>query len=253
VKNIGFAAGHNKLFAANAAPYVLCLNQDTVLQPDYIMQLAAFLDAHPSVGSVSGKLVRETGDIDSAGISLGRFGAVADIGSEQSDRGQYDGERAVFGVSGAAVMYRRASVDDVSVDGTLFDDTFISYKEDVDLAWRLQLRGWESYVIGAAVSVHVRGVKGGAPLRLKGADRQRLSTANHLRMLTKNLAAPELIRFGVFIAVYEVMKAGYLLIRQPAALMGYADFFHRLPDTLEKRKVVQTQKTHSITGWFGRT
>jgi len=257
VKNLGFAGGHNKLFGMHASEYVLCLNQDVVLEPDYLERLVGFLDAHPRAGAVSGKLVRSRGDgarsIDSAGLMMRVNGQVIDAGAGEPDSGSYDGTREVFGVSGAVPLYRRASVRDVSPDGALFDGSFFAYKEDVDLAWRLRLRGWDAFVVGAAVAAHARGFKPDAPVGARSAFRQRLSSANHLRMLVKDLSRGEFRRFGARIVVHELAKLGYLFARRPAALAGYADFLRGLPDALRKRKVVQKNVTHPITAWIGRT
>jgi GT2 family glycosyltransferase len=64
---------------------------------------------------------------------------------------------AIFGVDGAAGLYRRVMLDDVAVAGEVFDEDFAIYREDVDLAWRAQILGWESHFAPAAVAYHVRG------------------------------------------------------------------------------------------------
>jgi len=92
----------------------------------------------------------------------------------------------IFGADGAAPLYRKATLEDVAIpyadfhsggpDGdrdteagrrsreTLagplreyFDEDFFMYKEDVDLAWRFQWRGWKTLYIPEAIAWHARG------------------------------------------------------------------------------------------------
>ena len=72
----------------------------------------------------------------------------------------------VFGNSGALVMYRMEALRDCIMkysgapDGECFDEDFFLYKEDVDLAWRLQLVGWKSLMDPGIIAYHVRSVSG---------------------------------------------------------------------------------------------
>ena len=66
----------------------------------------------------------------------------------------------VFGASGAAALYRREALDDVAYPaGEVFDEAFFAYREDADLAWRLQRRGWRCLYWPAARAWHARGLK----------------------------------------------------------------------------------------------
>jgi GT2 family glycosyltransferase len=247
--NLGFSAGHNKLFAASAAPYVLCVNQDIELHPLYMEKLVTFLEAHPEAGAASGKLSRPGKNrevIDSAGLLLHWTGAVADIGAGAADHGQFDGVREVFGVSGALPLYRRSAVLAASPDGALFDASFFAYKEDVDLAWRLRLAGSKSYAVGEATALHARSMGAG---RRRDPWRQRLSVKNHLLVLIKDLPGSQWFRVPVIVG-YEALKAVYLLFSCPQALGGYLQAWQQLPNALKMRKVVQSRATAPVNQWF---
>jgi GT2 family glycosyltransferase len=56
--NVGFAAGQNQAIRASCGEWVLCLNPDVVLSPDFVTQLVAAGKAHPDAGSLCGKLLR---------------------------------------------------------------------------------------------------------------------------------------------------------------------------------------------------
>src|SRR5208337_1469240 len=78
--NVGFAAGQNQAIRASAGEWVLCLNPDVVLSPDFVSQLVADGQAHPDAGAICGKLLRwnpaaeqhKTNVIDSTGIYFTR-------------------------------------------------------------------------------------------------------------------------------------------------------------------------------------
>src|SRR5689334_15634187 len=57
-RNLGFCRGHNQAIRITESPYVLCLNQDMVLTPEWLTQAVATLEQRPDVGAVGGKLVR---------------------------------------------------------------------------------------------------------------------------------------------------------------------------------------------------
>src|SRR5664279_4634658 len=75
-QNVGFAAGQNQAIQAARGDWVLCLNPDVVLSPDFLTQLVAMGEAHPETGTVCGKLLRwdakspehRTDVLDSTGI-----------------------------------------------------------------------------------------------------------------------------------------------------------------------------------------
>ena len=129
-ENVGFAAGQNQAIREARGNWVLCLNPDVVLSPEFITQLAAAGEAYPAAGSLCGKLLRYNPDsephrsdiIDSTGIYFTRNMRHLDRGAEEIDRGQYDRMQYVFGASGAACWGcgadSRALVGPLSADGS---------------------------------------------------------------------------------------------------------------------------------------
>ncbi|MFQ5458258.1 MAG: glycosyltransferase family 2 protein, partial [Myxococcota bacterium] len=160
-RNLGYAGAHNLAFARSKDPCFLVLNADVCLAPDYVARLVDALARDEGLGSVSGKLLRAEGaggsgpEIDSAGIGMDWRGRFRDLHTGAPDAaGPSGGE--VFGVCGAAAMYRRAAILDAvpaaGGGGRPFDSTFFAYYEDADLAWALRRRGWRSRVEGGAIA-----------------------------------------------------------------------------------------------------
>ena len=165
-ENRGFAAAQNQAIQAARGEWLLCLNPDVLLSRNFVSALMAERARDPSAGTLCGKLLRwapgaaeeRTRVIDSAGIEFLRNLRHLDRGAEQPDHGQFDKLEYVFGATGAAALYRKRMVDEVSVDGEFFDESFFSFREDADLAWRAQLLGWRCLYIPAAVGWHQRRV-----------------------------------------------------------------------------------------------
>ncbi|MEK7094646.1 MAG: glycosyltransferase family 2 protein [Patescibacteria group bacterium] len=227
--NLGFAGGHETLFRENNADLVLLLNDDAILEPTYIETLRQFIVSHEKVAAVEGAVMRwvldqnggpkKTDIIDTLGFSRSRSGRVSDISSgrpacEFVDKFLRD--EKVFGVSGCLPMYRRAAVESLS-DGRLFDPAYTSYKEDVDLAYRLNKNGWEARVVPSAVAYHLRGFDSSRKNRGCSVFAESLSLANHWRNLRHTTTA-EWLHDGWAIAVFEAAKVLYFIFTKPTVL-----------------------------------
>ncbi len=147
----GFAVAANAGIRASRGAVIELLNDDTEVQPDWAdAALARFDD--PTIGSVAPLVLSwPSGDtIDSAGDRYYLGGVAQKRGHGQPLRPEYLKPQQVFGVSAAAGFYRRAALDQVG----LFPESFGSYFEDVDLAFRLQRAGWRAMFEPASRVLH---------------------------------------------------------------------------------------------------
>jgi GT2 family glycosyltransferase len=164
--NTGFAAAQNQAARSAQGRWLLSLNPDVVLDPNFIAEAVSIGELNPKVGAVCGKLLRWnpgadpefTKVIDSTGIYFLPNLRHLDRGAGEPDQGQFEMPEYVFVATGAAVLYRRSMFEDVSVDGEFFDEQFFAYREDADLAWRAQIMGWRCLYTPQAVAWHVRRV-----------------------------------------------------------------------------------------------
>jgi GT2 family glycosyltransferase len=106
----------------------------------------------------------KTNFIDTTGIAITREHRFIDRGQGDIDHGQFDQEEEIFGASGAAAIYRLSAIDDVAFINEdkkkeYFDELMFMYKEDVDLAYRLQWAGYKCIYIPTAVVYHDRSVE----------------------------------------------------------------------------------------------
>jgi len=271
--NLGYAAAHNRgvaLAREDGAAYVFFLTPDVVLDADHLRCLVAALEADPRAASAGGKLLRPDGrTLDGAGIAASRNRHFRDRGQGESDDGRYDGDAMPppFAPCGAAVLHRLDALSDVAVGGEVLDESFFAYKEDIDLAWRLRLRGWRVTYVAAAVATHRRA----APYTLLEPERRRtlqqvrrdrralspvvrrLSARNQLLALAKNehpgvLVSTDFAR----LAARQLALLGYSLCFEPSTLPAYLGFLRRLPGALRRRRrFCRTVGYRECRSWFG--
>ncbi|GEM_PF-96218 len=253
--NIDFVGAHNLLFSKHQAPYVLLHNDDAILAPDYLAKLVAALDADVKLGAVSGQIFRwnfervkeadggKTDTVDSAGLEKRRTWEVVDRASPPFQGGERGGcATSVFGVSGCLPLYRRQAILDASPDGHLFDPAFVSYKEDVDMAFRLSEADFYAAVVRDARAWHCRTFSNGS--RDLQSERVLLhSYRNHLWNLLVHVRREDLLRDGWAFVPYEAAKAAYYLARRPSILVrAWKETWRRRAGLIEKRRFCQALK-----------
>ncbi|MFA6042936.1 MAG: hypothetical protein WC786_04575, partial [Patescibacteria group bacterium] len=115
----------------------------------------------------------QAGTIDTTGLHVSRYRVVR----ERKDVPTIPTK--IFGVSGAVALYRRRALEECKVEGEYFNELFFAYKEDVELAWRLQWAGWEAMVVPEALATHNRAVRAQTPRSARSDQRRFLSIRNH--------------------------------------------------------------------------
>ena len=121
------------------------------------------------------------------------------------DHGQYEASEEVFGVSGAAPLYRRTMLEDVQVNGETFAESFFAYLEDVDQDWRARLLGWKAYCMPPeAVTSAERGYKGGD--RRRDVWILRHSVKNRYLMMVRNDTLGDVLLDAWAIVPMEILR-----------------------------------------------
>ncbi len=263
--NLGFSKGHNQgiaLAARKNADAVFIVNPDVLLEPDCTQQLLMILRHDDRIGSVSPLLYRmETGQktntiIDSTGLQLKASLRIVDRGAGQRDRNQYT-TGPVFGGSAAAILYRRSALEDIAVKGEIFDDLFFAYKEDVDVAFRLDARGWSHWFCAEAVGFHYRAHRSGSLMEILRGRKHRstrtrqYSYRNHFWVLAKNVPAIILLRQAGWIFWGEVLQLFYFFFTEPKTIVALGQAMTRMPIMLKKRSRSLTPAP-SLRRWIAR-
>lgn len=252
-KNVGFARGCNQAIATCTGDYVLVLNDDVALAPDYLAEVVCALEADPGAGWAAGKLLRPAGPgepprIDSAGEVIKRNRRIVNQGEEELDLGQYDEPCEVFGVSAAASVYRRKMLAEVAPDGEVFDPDFFAYIEDSDLNWRSRNAGWRCLFVPSAVGTHDRG-----HATTKALFIRQHAYANRYLTILKNDTPANFLRDLPEIALYEAYRLLKCLFAERELLAGYLLALRLFPRALARRRQIQSARrsnSSDLRRWF---
>lgn len=259
-ENIGFAAGQNQAIALSRGKWVLALNPDVRLTPNFVSQVVAAGESDPEVGSVAGKLLAMPADftiperpvLDSAGICFTPNLRHFDRGSRVPDDGRYDRPEYVFGATGAAALYRRRMIEDVSIGGEFFDADFFAYREDADLAWRAQLLGWKCLYTPEAVGYHVRRVLP-SNRRSLPADINMHSVKNRWLMRIKNMTSDLYRRHWFAITLRDCAVVGGCLLFEFPSLRAFPFVLRHWRRTWAKRRHIMARRRIAgaeLVRWF---
>jgi len=163
LREVGFGDG-----VAAPPRYALLLNPDTVVPPDGLTRMVAFMDANPNVGVVGPKLVRQDGAFDRAcrrsfptpEVSFYRLTGLSRLFPRSRRFGRYnlsylsvDEQADVDAVVGAFMLMRGEALQAAG----LLDETFFMYGEDLDLCYRIKALGWRVVYHPGVVVLHVKG------------------------------------------------------------------------------------------------
>ncbi len=192
--NYGFAEGYNRALAALNYDIFILLNSDVEVSEGWCEPLVEALHNDKKLGAVGSKLrsVERRGEFEYAGASGGfidYFGYPFCRGrvlfNVEEDRGQYNDEREVFWVSGAAFACRAEVFR--SLGG--FDADYFAHFEEIDLCWRMQLAGYTIRIIPRSIVYHL----GGATLSSESPLKTKLNHRNNLAMIFKCAPTPQRI------------------------------------------------------------
>ena len=192
-RNWGFAGGYNKALRQIEAEYYLLLNSDIEVTHHWLTPLIEYMDTHSDVAACQPKLlsIYDRDLFEYAGASggyLDRYGYPFCRGrifdTIERDDGQYDYTADVLWATGAALMIR--SADYWAVGG--LDDRFFAHNEEIDLCWRLRIRGRRIVCLPESQVYHV----GGGTLPKSNPMKTYLNFRNNLTMLYKCLPESEL-------------------------------------------------------------
>lgn len=260
-KNRGFCGAQNQGIRRSEGEWVLVLNPDTVLTPTFVSRLIAAGTQDASSGTICGKLLRagadlsipEKPEVDSAGIYFTPTFRHFDRGTHQPDGPEFSQPAYVFGATGAAAFYRRAMIEDVSMDGEFFDEDFFFSREDADVSWRAQLYGWKCLYIPHAVGYHVRRVFPGVRSSLP-SEINKHSVKNRFLMRIKNATVGLALANLPFVALRDAGIILYCLVREHGSLPGLAFVLRNWGRIWAKRRLIQRRARVSeeyMKSWFG--
>lgn len=205
-ENFGFTGGYNRALQMVEAEYYVLINSDVEVPSHWLKTLQDWMDAHPECGACGPKLLsfKERDTFEYAGAAGGlidRFGYPFCRGrimqKVEKDHGQYDFPTDVLWCSGACLMVRSSVWK--ALGG--LDERFFAHMEEIDLCWRMQLRGWKVTVVPESYVYHI----GGGTLSNESPFKLRLNFRNNLLLLENNLPATLGSRFRARVRILARM------------------------------------------------
>jgi N-acetylglucosaminyl-diphospho-decaprenol L-rhamnosyltransferase len=159
--NVGLGKASNQGIECTTAPFVLLLNNDTIVDGPSLDALIDFMEATPDAGAVGGTLLNPDGSFQAGWnhfpslteefLIASRLGEFIRQGYPTVPGGQTP--RAVDWITSACLLVRRAALAEVG----LLDESYFIYGDETDLQCRLARAGWKVYHVPAATTVHFGG------------------------------------------------------------------------------------------------
>ena len=161
----------------------------------------------------------------------------------------------MFGACGAAALYRRRMLDEVSADcGGVFDARFFAFYEDLDLAWRARRRGWKALYRHEALAYHHRGgsaergdlVRRVALLGRSAEVRFHVAKNRYLTILRNDSVAGYLGNLP-FILARDLAMLGLIAVSSPGVLLRLWRERGVFGNTLALRKLDGGASRHHVS------
>lgn len=246
-ENLFYTGALNKGIQLAQGEFILCLNDDVVLDKNFIREsLKGFL-VDEQVGSVSGKILRsDRKTYDSTGLFLSAWRTAKERGYGRPDLGQFDKSGFIFGVSGSAAFYRKVMLEAVKKQGGYFDADFRMFYEDLDLSWRAQKCGWLAYYVPTALIYHARGGSFRPDSGMnKPRARKYLNDRLHCdliknRYLTilKNETFFSFLGHLIPICIYDLYAWAYVIFFRPKVIKLFLScFFAKINERMHQRRL----------------
>lgn len=226
-ENLFYARALNKGIEISKGEFVLCLNDDLILDKEFIQQALIGFSVNKKVGAVSGKILRFDGKIlDSTGLTLSIFRTAKERGYGQSDLKQFEKNGYIFGVNGAAAFFRKKMLEEIKDKYSYFDSRFNMFYEDLDVAWRANKSGWQAYYVAKAITFHLRGGSFRPDSGLGQAMARRyLNNELHYELIKnryltvlKNEDLFDFLLHLIPMLIYDVFAWGYIIFFRPKVL-----------------------------------
>ena len=250
--NEGYAQGYNDALKDLKEKYFVLLNSDIEVTNNWIEPIINLMEENPNISACQPKILdynnkdsfeyagASGGYIDNLGYPFTRGRIFDEI---EPDNNQYDDVKEIFWASGACFFVRADHFNEVNG----FDNDFFAHQEEIDLCWRLKIKGYQIMVHPHSVVYHV----GGGTLDDSSPFKTYLNFRNNLFMLTKNLNFFSLLITLYFrlpldgIAAVTLLKKKNGFLHLLAVLRAHLVFYVSIPRLLFKRQI-NTAKTNLV-------
>jgi GT2 family glycosyltransferase len=244
-RNYGFADGNNKGATAARGELLVFLNNDTVVEKDWLMELVSQIQKDRQIAVCGSKVVfySDSKIIDFAGGLISPIGAGINVGFSELDQSKFNTVRYSSHAYGASMLIRK----DVFQKIGGFDSDYFIYHEELDLCWRCWLMGWKVLYVPASVIKHKRSItviSEGNWLKLYHAQK------NQIRNMIKNFSFFNLVKGLIVNFCFDIYRTSIFFYKRnfvnlKAIWKANLDVVKELPIIFKKRKFIQSHRVLS--------
>ena len=187
LENTGFCHAVNVGIGKSETPFVILLNNDTVVLPGFVEALVGAIEKEERIFAVSSCMLQwqDHGKIDDAGDQYCVLGWAYARG-KGAPAASYNKAAFVFSACGGASIYRKSILEEIG----LFDEEHFAYLEDMDISYRAAIYGYRCYYEPKARVLHAGSATSGSRYN---AFKTRLSSANNVYLICKNMPLLQLL------------------------------------------------------------
>ena len=208
-KNYGFCKAVNEGIRDSSTPYVLLLNNDTVIRKGFVENLLRAVERDEKIFSVEAKMLQyaDPSRIDSAGTYYNALGWAYSAGKDKPSS-RYTRKKYTFSTCAGAAIYRRELLEKTG----LFDERHFAYLEDVDVGYRARIYGYHNTYCPDAVVYHVGSGTSGSKYN---SFKVKMTGRNNIYLNYKNMPLPQIIlnilplAFGFAVKYLFFLKIGF--------------------------------------------
>ena len=204
-KNYGFCRAVNIGIEKTDTPYVILLNNDTVIKDNYVKYLLDSIKKDPNIFSVEPKMIQyhDPSKIDSAGTYYNALGWAYAYGKDKSVK-KYNNIRKIFATCGGASIYRKKVFEEIG----MFDEKHFAYLEDIDVGYRARIAGYDNLYEPKSEVIHVGSAASGARYN---EFKVKMSSRNNVYLIYKNMPVVQKILNSPFLFVGFLVKYLFFL------------------------------------------
>ena len=235
-ENTGFSGAVNAGIRASETPYVILLNNDTEVCPDYVKELVRCMERSPKIFSASSRMIqfhnREL--LDDAGDMYSLMGWAYQRGTGQPVKG-YKKARKIFSACAGAAIYRRSVFEEIGY----FDEQHFAYLEDMDVGFRAKIYGYDNVYCPTAEVYHVGSGTSGSKYN---SFKVKLAARNNIYLNYKNMPLPQLVLNALPLAAGIAVK--YLFFKKKGFEKDYIAGLKEAFETLHQCRKVPYMPEH---------
>jgi GT2 family glycosyltransferase len=159
--NVGFTGGNNigiKYAIERKSDYILLLNNDTTVEPDFLNHLFEFMEAHPNVGAVQPRIFFEyQRDLlwNGGNGFLDIFGHTHVYGYKKKSSSRYEKAKKQPWLTACAMMINLSLLQEKEL--VLMNEQYFTNYEDVELSFRIRKAGFDLFYVPDSVVYHIAG------------------------------------------------------------------------------------------------